>query len=160
MVAQNLITMTHEELLRYDIIQDLINGKINGSEAALQIGVSARHIRRLKKKVSKQGAEGLAHNNRGRVSNRKINDKIIDKAKKYLKEKYADFKPSFACEKLEENHDIKIGREKIRQIMIAENLWKLKPRKGSKKKYSWRARKDNFGEMQQWQVPHILDSKD
>ena len=150
MMTQNLICMTQKELSRYDIIKNLIDGEINGSEAASQIGVSTRHIRRLKKKVDKQGIEVLAHGNRGRISNRRIDDKIIDEAKGHLNDKYADFKPLFASEKLAEIHNINLSSETVRQIMIAEKMWKPRPRKGAKKKYAWRARKDNFGEMQQF----------
>ena len=118
------------------MIKNLIDCKINGSEAATQLELSIRQTKRLKALVLKSGIEALAHSNRGKTSNRKINSNILEKVKKYLKEKYADFKPSFACEKLSEIHNIKIGREKIRQIMIAENLWKPRPRKGAKKKGS------------------------
>ena len=150
MAAQNLITMAEKELQRYDIIKNLINKKINGSEAALQVGVSSRHIRRLKRKVATQGPQGLAHGNRGRTSNRKADPEIIKLAVKFLSEKYADFKPLFASEKLEENHGIKLSSEKVRQIMIIKKLWKSNARKGAKKKHSWRARRDNFGELEQF----------
>lgn len=149
-MAQKLITMSHQELSRYDVIKQLIDGEINGTDAAKQIGVSVRHIKRLKLKVNELGAEGLIHGNRGKLSNRKLDDKIITKAEKYLKEKYYDFGPTFASEKLEENHNIKINRESVRQIMTSLGLWQAKPRKLGKKHYLWRARKDNPGEMQQF----------
>ncbi len=76
--------------------------------------------------------------------------KIIEKVKKLIKGKYSDFGPTFAQEKLEEIHDIKIGTEILRQIMILENLWKPKPRKKSKRKHFWRARKEYFGQMEQF----------
>jgi len=72
------------------------------------------------------------------------------KVEKYLKEKYSDFGPTLACEKLAENHNIKISKESVRKIMIRINLWKPKPRKFGKKRHTWRARKDNLGEMQQF----------
>lgn len=149
-MVQKLITMTEKELLRYEVIKDLIDRVVNGSEAATQLGMSVRHTKRLKAKVLLSGVQGLAHASRGRQSNRKIDEGIIVKAKRYLKEKYADFKPSFAREKLKEVHHIALGRETVRQIMIGEDLWKQRPRKQSKKKHFWRARKDNFGAMQQF----------
>lgn len=142
--------MTKKELSRINIIQNLIDGKINGTDASKQIGVSVRHIKRLKAKVIKSGAEGLIHGNRGKEGNRKIDPNIIEKAKEYLKEKYYDFGPTFASEKLDENHDIKIGKEKLRQVMTEMGLWKHKPRKQPKQRHTWRPRKDNFGEMQQF----------
>ena len=83
-MAQRLISMTEKELSRYNIIRRLIDGNINGTDASKQIGLSIRHIKRLKLKVKERGAEGLIHNSRGQESNRKIDTAEI---KKHLKEK-------------------------------------------------------------------------
>jgi len=149
-MTQKLICMTKKELSRYEVIKDLIAGKINGTDASKQIGVTIRHIKRLKLKVDENGAEGLIHKNRGETGNRKLDVEIVKKAKKYLKEKYHFCNPTFATEKLEENHKIKLGKETVRIMMTELKLWKPKPRKQSKKWHVWRARKDNYGEMQQF----------
>ena len=149
-MAQKLICMSEKELSRYDVIKNLINGKINGTDASKQIGVSVRHIKRLKSSVAKHGAEGLIHKNRGRTSNRQLSPKIVKKAQKLLKEKYYDFGPTFASEKLDENHGIQINKETVRGIMTNLELWQPKPRKQSGKWHVWRARKDNFGELEQF----------
>jgi len=142
--------MTEKELERGGIIQSLINGKINGTEASKQIGLSLRQTKRLKVKVGKLGIQSLAHGSRGREGNRRLDGDILEKAKKYLKEKYYDFGPTFASEKLEENHGIEINKETVRSIMASTGLWKIKSRKQPKKRQEWRARKDNYGEMQQF----------
>lgn len=149
-MTEKLITMSERELSRYDIIKQLLNGKINGTDASKQIGVSVRHVKRLKLKVNKLGAMGLVHGNRGKTSNRKLDPELITKAEKYLKEQYFDFGPTFASEKLEANHKIKINKESVRQIMTKLGLWKSKPRKSGKKHHAWRARKDNPGELEQF----------
>ena len=142
--------MTEKELARYEVIENLINGKIDGTEASKQVCLSIRQTKRLKASVKKDGAKGVIHKNRGKPSNRRIDDEKMGKAKKLLKEKYADFGPSFAGEKLEELHGIKISKETLRTIMTAEKLWKPKERRQSKNRHEWRARKDNYGEMEQF----------
>jgi transposase len=149
-MAQELITMSHKELSRYNIIKQLIDGEINGTDASKQAGLSVRQIKRLKAKVKEKGAEGLIHGNRGQIGNRKFKDKTMLELKKYLKEKYYDFGPTLAAEKLRENHEIKISKESVRRIMAGMGLWQIKTRKSAKKYYTWRARKDNPGEMQQF----------
>lgn len=149
-MTQELITMSQKELSRYEVIKDLIIGKINGTEAAGKIRLSVRQTKRLKNKVKKSGARGLIHSNRGRQSNRKIDEKIIRQAKDFLRKNYSDFGPTFAAEKLEENHQIKLSAEKVRQIMTSEKLWKPKPRKKNKEHRYWRERKEHFGEMEQF----------
>ena len=148
-MAQQLITMTSKELSRYGIIKNLIDNKLNGTEAAKQLNLSVRQVKNIKANVLKHGEQGVMHGNRGKQSNRKINIEIIKKVKKYLKEKYYDFKPSFASEKLKEIHNIKIGRETVRLLMTDMGLWKQKSRR-NKNYHSWRKRKDNYGEMQQF----------
>lgn len=149
-MAQKLIRMAETELSKYEIIKDLIAGKINGTDAAKQIGVSIRHVKRLKHAAIKYGAKGLIHKSRGREGNRKLDHAIVKKAEKYLKEKYYDFGPTLAAEKLAENHGIKINKETIRGMMAKLGLRKIKPRKQAGKWHVWRARKDNFGEMEQF----------
>jgi len=43
--------MTKKELSIYEIIKDLIAGKINGTDASKQIGITIRHTKRLKLKM-------------------------------------------------------------------------------------------------------------
>jgi hypothetical protein len=155
-MAQDIIPMSSQELSRYDIIRELLDGKINGTQAAVQLRLTTRHMRRLKKIVEKFGAKGLIHGNRGKPSNRKITEKILKKAKRYLKKHYSDFKPTFASEKLEERHGIKLGREKVRQIMIGEKLWKAKAQAETKKYRSWRPRKECSGQMEQFDGSYHL----
>mgnify|MGYP001608226784 FL=1 len=149
-MEQKLITTTEKELARYEVIENLINGKIDGTEASKQIRLSVRQTKRLKAAVKENGAKGVIHKNRGKPSNRRIDNNILEKTKKLLKEKYSDFGPTFASEKLEELHKIKMSKETVRIIMISEKLWKPKERRQSKDKHEWRARKDNYGEMEQF----------
>jgi hypothetical protein len=149
-MAKKLICMSEKELSRYDVIKNLLEGKINGTDAAKQIGVSIRHVKRLKLRVGDCGAEGLIHKARGRASNRMLDSETIEKAEKYLREKYHFCGPTLAMEKLEEIDKIELSKEKVRGLMTDLGLWKPRPRKQTKKRHIWRARKDNFGEMEQF----------
>ena len=81
MEQNQLITMTQKEARRYEIIKNLLVKKIDGTEAAKALNLSVRRVKRLKKKVRKQGIKGVIHGNRGKVSNRKTDSKITDKTK-------------------------------------------------------------------------------
>ena len=155
-MAQNIIAMSAQEISKYDIIREVLNGKINGTQAATQLSLTTRHIRRLKKIVEKQGAKGLVHGNRGKLSSRKTSRKTIKKAVQYLKKHYADFKPTFASEKLKERHGIVLGREKVRQIMIGQKLCKVKAKAKTRKYRTWRPRKEYYGQMQQFDGSYHL----
>lgn len=150
MAKQELITMTQKELSRYETIKRLINQEINGAEAAKQLGLSIRQTKNIKAAVKERGAKGIIHGHRGKPSHRRFSDTKISRLKEIVKENYSDFGPTFASEKLLENHQIKISHEKLRQLMIGWKLWKVKPRKKNKEYRSWRPRKEQYGEMLQF----------
>ncbi len=117
-----LIIMSSKELSRAGIIRNLIDQRVNETEAAKQLELSIRQVRRIKGRVVCERAEGIIHQSRGRIGNRRIDPRIIKQAKYYLKSDYHDFQPTFAMEKLAEVHQLKLSKEKVRQIMIEMGL--------------------------------------
>ena len=143
------IIMRQKEANRYDIIQRAIKKEMKTIEAAEILNLTDRQIRRLKEQVKKKGIKGVIHAGRGKPSSKKIPDKERKKIIEIIKEKYWDFGPTFAAEKLEEDHKIKRDPKTIRTIMIEEDVWK--PKKKKKNEYrSWRQRRSSFGELQQY----------
>jgi hypothetical protein len=63
-----------------------------------------------------------------------------------IRERYPDFGPTLAAEKLAELHGIHLGRETLRQWMIAAGLWKDR-RARLKAVHQPRYRRDCFGEL-------------
>lgn len=145
-----LLSLTMKEVARYGIIQKLINKDINGSEASKQLGLSVRQVRRLKHKVKEQGIQGIRHGARGNPGNHRADQKTEAAALHHVKNLYLDFGPTLAAEKLKEIHAINFSIEKVRQLMIKENIWTPRKRKQNKEYRSWRPRKDSYGEMQQF----------
>lgn len=144
-----IITMTTREAKRYEIIKDLIAKKIDGTEASKLLFLSVRQIKRLKSDVNDHGIKGTIHGNRGKASHNKTAENILTNAIKYLREKYHDFNPLLAQEHLRDDDKIDMSKETVRQIMIKEKLWQPK-KAGDVKKHFWRERKDNYGEMEQF----------
>jgi transposase len=121
--------MNAKELTKHEVVKRLIRKEINGAEAAKMINLSTRQIRRIKRKAKERGIAGIIHGNRGKVSNRKLTKAKVKTIKKIIFDKYSDFGPTFAAEKLDESHKIKISNEKLRQLMTDWGLWKIKSRK-------------------------------
>lgn len=144
------ITMSQREVDRHGIIQRIIDGKINGTEAAELLKLSTRQVRRMKSAVVKSGAKGLIHRNRGKPGNRRLSEEKRKKIADLLKETYPDFKPTFACEKLRDDHKIVHDPKTIRAIQIEEGLWKPRKKKAGSEHRSWRQRRSCYGEMEQF----------
>lgn len=120
---KDIITMSNKELHRLETLQKLIDRRLTESEAAGQLGLGIRQIRRLKKAYKINGAKGLTNKKRGKPSNHQYPAAVKELALAYVHERYSDFKPTFACEKLSENHDLHISKETLRKWMIGAELW-------------------------------------
>jgi len=144
-----------KEKYKFDVITKVLKKEIKPGLAAKLLSISTRQVRRLKIEVREYGASATNHKLRGKPSNHHIDPIVKEKALTAIKESYADFKPTFATEKLEENHSIQISYGTTRLWMIEAGLWK--PRKQKAINYrSWRPRKDYFGEMQQFDGSYHL----
>lgn len=96
------------------------------------------------------GKVAVIHKLKGRTSNHHIPLTIKEEILQIIKNKYSDFKPAFATEKLLENHQITITSQTVRVWMNEEGLWKTHKQKKTGEYRSWRPRKEYFGEMQQF----------
>ncbi len=145
-----LLTMSAKEIDRFAVIGNLVGGKINGPEAAEQLGLTPRQVRRLKKRFKPDDPKSVVHQGRGQTSNRQFKQIIVDKIMQLLLTVYVGFGPTLAAEKLWERETIKIGVETLRTLMIKNDLWKPKSRKLNKTHREWRPRKENYGSMEQY----------
>lgn len=141
--------MTTIERLRLTVIEELVEGRINGTTAASKLSMSIRQVKRLKVKFKERGHDGLIHGARGRRGVRKTDNNMENKIVSIIKEQYHDFGPTLACEKLQAVYGIALSDETIRGIMIRNNLWQPKKRKRSQY-FAWRDRRPSYGELQQF----------
>lgn len=155
--------MSQKELSRYDIIKRLIRKEINCPKASDLLKLSTRQTRRLKASVKNNGAVGLVHGSRGKIGNRKMPTAKKKKIIALLRKHYYDFGPTFASEKLRENHHIIHDPKTIRRIMIGEGLWKPRTKKKNGSEHrQWRERKSSYGEMIQFDgsYEHWFEDRD
>ena len=110
-----LVTMSEHELNRIEVLSEVTQGRMTVVMAAHVLGLSRRQAQRLIKTFRSDGAAAIRHKARGRRSNNQINPAIRDYAVALVKERYADFGPTFAAEKLAEDHYLKVSRETLRK---------------------------------------------
>lgn len=118
--------MSSKELTRLEVMQRLKAKRMRQADAARQLGISVRQVKRLYRAYREQGAKGLVSHRRGKASNHRLDEAVVDKARDLLYERYQDFGPTLAHEKLVEVHGLKLSVESVRQLMIGEGLWKPK----------------------------------
>ena len=123
------VVMSVKEVDRLEIIQKAEGKLLSQREAAEQLKISSRQVRRVQRAYRSEGASGILSKRRGRQSNNRLDDLERSEAIRLINLHYPDFKPTLAHEKLTEKHGFKISLESIRQLMIAHELWKGKRRK-------------------------------
>ena len=123
----DILSMSSKELSRLEVMQRLDKKQLSQTEASEILHVCRRQIKRLLKAYRTHGAAGLISKHRGRSSNNRLPAETHKKALNLLKTKYDGFGPTLAHEKLTEKEKLCISVESVRQLMIAEQLWK--PRK-------------------------------
>ncbi|EFB4485336.1 TPA: helix-turn-helix domain-containing protein, partial [Escherichia coli] len=119
-MIKETVTMSHKELHRLQIIQE---------QAAARIGISIRQVKRLVQRYRNEGPSGLVSHRRGKRPNNSFSTEFRATVISLLKGRYADFGPTFACEKLREIHGLSLSVETLRKWMIEEGLWRERRRK-------------------------------
>lgn len=123
---------------------------ITQAEAAEELGVSVRQVKRMLQRLREHGDRSVVHSLRGRESNRRIAGKVRDKAIEILSaEVYHGFGPTLASEHLARKHGVVVSRETLRKWMRAAGLWRGKKRR-TEKVHAWRQRRSRCGELVQW----------
>src|SRR5258708_21718244 len=117
--------MTQRDRDRLGALKKAQKKLIKKSQAAKELGISPRQVRRLVRRVREEGDQAVVHALRGRPSNRKLSSEKREKAITVMsQEVYRGFGPTLASEYLENKHGVRIGREALRQIMMQVGLWR------------------------------------
>lgn len=122
------ITLSHQELARLSLVESIIAKRYTQSQVAMQLNLSVRQVKRLVRSYRLHGAVGLQSKHRGKRANNAISDAVRQQAITLIEQQYSDFSPTFAHQKLTEQHGLVFSVETLRQWMIAEGLWHGKAR--------------------------------
>lgn len=142
--------MTQRDRDRLVVLKKAQKKLITQKQAAAELGLTERHVRRLLKQLRARGDAAVIHALRGKRSNRKLSEEVQAKILEILSEdRYRDFGPTAASEELAGKHDLRIGREALRQLLIAAGRWRAKKQK-VEKVHQWRQRRSCRGELVQW----------
>ena len=152
MRGEDIIMMRQEELKRLHLIRKVIEKALTQIEAGNILSLSVRQIRRVTKRVLKEGDKGVIHKSRGRPSPNAIRTDTKNKALRLCKTKYEGFSPTLAAEKLFEINGINLSRETLRN-WFKENDIPYQTRK-KRPHRSWRERRHHFGAMEQVDGSH------
>lgn len=145
------LRMSANERICLEAFGRVKRGELKVVEAAELMGLSVRQTRRRWKRFKADGAAGLVHTLRGRPSNRQLSAEVTDRVIKRHQERYADFGPTLACEKLAEEKLV-LSPDTLTALLQARGLWQRKRRRGRHRKR--RERRACLGSLVQMDGSH------
>ncbi len=143
-----LISMSPHELSRTEMMQQLKAKQITQAQAAEQLGLTVRQVKRLWRAYRAGGAKALVSKRRGRPSNNQLAADVKDRARQLIGQHYPDFGPTLAHEKLTEVHDLTLSVETVRKLMVADGHWEAQ-RPNQPEVHQLRQRRPRRGELVQ-----------
>jgi transposase len=145
-VAEGLLLMSAQERDRSHVVRQAVEHHLSQQEGAERLGIGVRQFKRLVRAWKQAGAAGLISRQRGQASHNRLTDAQRARITGLLAEKYADFGPTLAAEKLSELDGITVSRETIRRLQIGAGLWKPKRRR-VRRVFQTRERRPRLGEL-------------
>lgn len=149
---EDILVMRQSELKRLELIKKAIAKELTQLEVSKFLAISLRQVQRIVRRVRDLGSKGAIHQLRGKSNCRRISDKIKDKALRAYVDRYKDFGPTLAVEKLAKHEGIKLGRETLRKWLRQEGY--VAARRRQRKHRSRRERKEYYGQMVQLDGSH------
>jgi transposase len=142
--------MTQTDRDRLVALKKAKDKKITQRQAAEELQISERQVRRLLAKLRTVGDKAVIHGLRNRCSNRRIGEEEKQEAIEILKrDVYRGFGPTLATEYLAKKHGIDRDKETVRKWMIEAGLWRAGKQR-IEAIHVWRPRRERYGEMVQW----------
>ena len=114
--------MTSREQHRAWVLTRVAGGELTMTEAAGRLGLSERHVWRLRVTFERDGPAGLVHGNRGRASPRRIDPALRERVLELRRARYVDVNDTHFGELLAEREEIALSRECLRQILRADGI--------------------------------------
>lgn len=143
--------MSRKERERLEIFERVKRKELNLKQAAEIGGLGYRQTRRLYARYREGGARSLVHQGRGKTSNRGIKREFREAVIARYQERYEDFGPTLAAEKLELD-GLAVDHETLRRWLLKARLWRRRRKRARHR--SWRERRAHFGELVQLDGSH------
>jgi len=146
------LRMSSKERIRLEALSRVKRNTCSVVEAAELMGLSVRQARRVWKRFKSESDAGLVHRLRGRTSNRRLPEERRERIVKLHQERYGDFGPTLACEKLAGEHDLAVSPNTLVRLLKERGLWEPRRRRSRHRKR--RQRRSCFGSMIQMDGSH------
>jgi len=145
------VAMSQRERDRLKVMAPVLEGKRTQAEAARLLKLCVRQVRRLQRRLEKEGDIGIVHKLRGRLSNRRRDPSLREQVVALYRQEMSDFSLTMASEKLAARK-LAVPARTLRDWLSAEGVWQPKYRRDPHR--TRRERRPCFGELVQADGSH------
>lgn len=110
------VTLRLKEQKRLHVLNQIEAGELTVEKGAELLGITERHLYRLKASYREHGAQALAHGNRGRPSPRRIPEEVRLQVVELVRSTYRAFNDHHLTEILNEQHGLQVSRSSVRRL--------------------------------------------
>src|SRR3990170_1502573 len=121
-MIRETITLTPKEQHRAHVVARVQHGVLPATEAAVLLGLSLRHLRRLLARLRQQGLAALAHGNRGRPSARRLAETIRARVLTLARTTYAGANDHHLTDLLREREGLRLTRPTVQRLLRAAGI--------------------------------------
>ena len=148
-IVLGVVIMSEKEQKKYDLVQQVLNGRLTIVEFSTLIGKSYSQSKRIIKKVKEQGMLGVKHGNTGKVPWNKTPPELLEDVLNLLQNDYREFNLTHFREMLQVHEGITIGKNVLHRLARKNRLVK-RPKRRRKKIHKLRARMPRQGMLIQF----------
>jgi transposase len=123
------VTLNREGQKRLMVLSAVGEGRLGAGEAAVGLGLSVRHVRRLLARFRQEGAAGLAHGNRGKRPYNKLDDGVSVRVIELAQSKYSGLNTQHLAELLSEREGLVLSRSTVRRVLLGAGIKSPKTRR-------------------------------
>jgi transposase len=117
-------------MTRREVITKAITKQLSWVQAAEIVGISARHMRRLRRKVERWGMSAVMDQRGGRPRRKRIKAGTIELLCRLKRDVYADFSLQHFYEHVTEKHGVKVSYNWLRLMLQEAGLVQKEPARG------------------------------
>jgi hypothetical protein len=148
------LRVSQRELYRLHVVRLTIERRESVGRGVKLLGISARQMKRLRRKMKERGIEALLDGNRGKQAWNKTALENKEKVINLARGQYQGLNDTHLTEKLKDKEQISLSRPTVRRVLRAAGIAAVRKR-GVKRHYKRRERKAQEGALVLWDgSPH------
>lgn len=145
------ITLSEQAQRKSDILTRLCAGRMTPAEAAQLLGISDRHLRRLRVRFEREGVACVVHGNSHKAPKHKTGKEVVETLIGLAGEggPYLGFNVCHLHDLLEERHGIAIGRSTLSRLLLEQGITTRRRSRKAARRHARRERKSAEGMLVQ-----------